>query len=87
MKAEEIIAMDTKNNQKVLSKWEENSPYLLEVRTRYCKKCKKQTSQEWVRNTHFEYWRCAECLEKQLKEKGIFTPQDYFKRGTQYLEA
>jgi len=86
MKAEEIISMDSKTARKVLNyqgpvflNVEKNvmvnmGLYLLEGRERYCKKCKKITSQEWVRNHTFKYWRCSECLEKQLKEEGIFMP-------------
>ena len=86
MKAEEIIAIDMKTTQKILNyngpiflSLEKNilanmGNYLLEVRVLYCKKCKKKTSQEWVRDHTFKYWRCSECLAKQLKENGIFYP-------------
>lgn len=50
------------------------NPFLLEVKNQYCKVCKKTTKQEWVRNVDTEYWRCAICLEKQIKEKGIYIP-------------
>lgn len=87
MKAEEIIATDTKNNQKVLPRLEENSPYLLEVKEKYCRKCARKTSHEWVRNHHFHYWRCPECLERHLETIGTFTPTGFFKKTTKNLEV
>ena len=91
MKAEDIIAIDTKTPQKVLNY---NGPvlqetFLLEVKEKYCRKCRKKTKHEWVRNHHFHYWRCPVCLEKHLKSIGTFTPAGYFKRAAlfQHLET
>ena len=91
MKAEEIIAMDTKTIREVLNYHgvvfsrmlpkikDEHGNYLTEVRVRHCPKCQKETKQEWVRNNDFHYWRCSECLEKHLKENGIYSTGGYCK--------
>ena len=50
------------------------NPFPLETKNQYCKVCKKITKQEWVRNMDTEYWRCADCLDRQIKEKGIYIP-------------
>lgn len=41
---------------------------------RFCSICGAVTNHERVRNLWVYYWRCQNCLDRQLKEKGFFTP-------------
>ena len=41
----------------------------------FCKKCKKKTIHEHVRDLATYYWRCEICVNKALKHTlGIFIP-------------
>ncbi len=41
---------------------------------RFCSVCGAETFHERVRNLWTYYWRCQNCLDRQLKEKGFFSP-------------
>ena len=52
---------------------------------RFCSVCGVETNHERVRNLWSYYWRCENCLDRQLREKGFFTPP-YKKSSGRYAE-
>ena len=48
--------------------------FMFEVKSRNCRKCKKVTKHEWVRDLDICYWRCEECLENMMKTEGLYVP-------------
>jgi len=98
MNAEEIISMDSKTARKVLNyqgpvflRMPKLGTYLFEVREKHCRKCGVKTRHEWVRDMDFNYWRCEECLIREIKETGIYLPPQvrnpilYLKNTTERL--
>ena len=62
----------------VFSRWEnmenKDDSELFRRDDRYCERCEATTRHERVRNLWTYYWRCENCLDRDLREKGYFIP-------------
>lgn len=47
---------------------------LLTPDVRYCKRCRKDTRHEKVRDHTTIYWRCSVCVVDKTKKEGIYLP-------------
>ena len=47
---------------------------LFRKESRFCPICGTETFHERVRDLYIYYWRCQNCLDRQLRESGFYTP-------------
>lgn len=47
---------------------------LFSFNIRYCPKCRKRTTHQKVRDFNREYYRCDDCLVREIKKTGIYVP-------------